>query len=78
MRPRPSGNSTRGPSRSIRTPRNGVKAFDARSPVVNVAAVSARDQPNSSRIAGKNSENAVRAFTTTPIVTKAVATSTQP
>ena len=55
-----------------------MKAFDARSPVVNVAAVSARDQPNSSRIDGKNSENAVRAFTTTPIVTNAVATRTQP
>ncbi len=55
-----------------------MKRFDARSPVVNVAAVSARDQPNSSRIDGKKSENAVRAFTTTPIVTKAVATRTQP
>ena len=55
-----------------------MTAFEARSPVVNVAAVSARDQPNSSRIAGKKSENAVRAFTTIPIVTNAVATRTQP
>ena len=56
----------------------GVKAFDARRPVVKVAAVSARDQPNSSRIDGKKRENAVRAFTTIPIVTNAVATRTQP
>ena len=55
-----------------------MTAFEARSPVVNVAAVSARDQPNSSRIAGKKSENAVRAFTTIPIVTNAVATRTHP
>ena len=55
-----------------------MKTFDVRSPVVNVAAVSPRDQPNSSRIDGKNSEKAVREFTTTPIVTNAVATSTQP
>ena len=39
---------------------------------------SARDQPNSSRIEGKKSENAVRALTTIPIVTNAVPTRTQP
>ena len=78
MRTRPAGNTTRGPSRSMSTPMNGVKAFDARSPVVNVAAVSARDQPNSSRIDGKKSENAVRALTTIAIVTNAVPTRTQP
>jgi hypothetical protein len=37
-----------------------------------------RSQPNSSRIGGKNSENAVRAFTPRAIVTKATATTTQP
>jgi hypothetical protein len=78
MRERPSGNTTRGPTRSIRTPRNGVKRFEARSPVVNVAAVAARLQPNSSRITGKKRENAVRAFTAIPMVTNAAATSTQP
>jgi hypothetical protein len=78
MRPRPTGKITRGPRRSIRIPRKGVTAFEARSPDVKVAAVRARDQPNSSRINGKKSEKAVRAFTTIPIVTKAVATSTQP
>jgi hypothetical protein len=75
----PVGNPTkRGPRRSIRTPRKGVKAFAARSPVVKIAAVTARDQPNSSRIDGKKREKTVREFTTIPMVTKAVATMIQP
>ena len=41
-------------------------------------AVVPRSQPNSSRIGGNSSENAVRAFTATPMVTKTTATITQP
>jgi hypothetical protein len=37
-----------------------------------------RSQPNSAMIGGKNSENAVRAFTPIAIVTKVTATTTQP
>jgi phosphoglycerate dehydrogenase-like enzyme len=40
--------------------------------------VTARGQPNSSRIGGSSSEKAVRAFTPSPMVTKATATITQP
>jgi hypothetical protein len=78
MRPSPNENTMRGPRRSISTPRNGVKAFAARRPVVKIAAVTALDQPNSSRIDGKKREKTVRAFTTTAIVTNAVATRIHP
>ena len=40
--------------------------------------MSPRGQPNSSRIGGKSSENAVRALTPMPIVTNATAMTTQP
>ena len=41
-------------------------------------AVTARSQPNSESIGGKISENAVRAFTPIPMVTKVTATTIQP
>ena len=41
-------------------------------------AVSPRSQPNSSRMGGKRSENAVRALTPMAMVTKAEATTTHP
>ena len=47
-------------------------------PNENAPAVMPRSQPNSSRIGGNNSENAVRAFTATPMVTNTTATITQP
>ena len=41
-------------------------------------AVVPRSQPNSSRIGGNSNENAVRALTATPMVTKTTATMIQP
>jgi len=57
---------------------DGLSAAETRKPNENAPAVTPRDQPNSSRIGGKNSENAVRALTPTPIVTNAIATMNQP
>ena len=56
----------------------GPRIADTRKPNENAPAVIPRDQPNSSRIGGKKSENAVRALTPTPIVTNAIATMNQP
>ena len=42
------------------------------------SAIVARSQPNSSRIGGNSSENAVRALTPIAMVTNATATTTQP
>jgi hypothetical protein len=57
---------------------NGTYAVATMKPKENAPAVAARSQPNSARIGGKKSENAVRVFTPTPIVTNAIATTIQP
>ena len=74
----PIGITTRGPQRSIAIPRNGTYAVATRKATENAPAVTARSQPNSARIGGNSSENAVRVFTPMPIVTKATATTIQP
>ena len=68
----------RGPCRSITRPIHGVKTIVTRKPTEKAPAVRPRSQPNSSRMCGKSSENAVRAFTPRAMVTKATATTTQP
>src|SRR5215813_6331118 len=68
----------RGPWRSTQRPRKGLMSAETRKPNENAPAVRPRDQPNSSMSGGKNNENAVRAFTLSPIVTKATPTITQP
>src|SRR5499426_2456640 len=70
--------TARGPRRSMSRPRNGLSNAETRKPNENAPAVTPRGQPNSSRIGGNRSENAVRAFTPTPIVTNAIATIDQP
>jgi hypothetical protein len=70
--------TTRGPRRSIKRPSDGLNTAETRKPNEKAPAVMPRSQPNSSRIGGKSREKAVRAFTPTPMVTKATATMTQP
>ena len=55
-----------------------MKRLETMNPKANAPAVRPRSQPNSARMGGKNSENAVRALTPTAMVTKATATTTQP
>ena len=74
----PSSITTRGPARSIRRPIKGLNTAETRNPKEKAPAVTPRSQPNSSTMGGKNSENAVRALTPMPIVTKVIATITQP
>jgi hypothetical protein len=59
-------------------PRNGAKTDEAMKPTEKAPAVTPRSQPNSVRIGGKRSENAVRVFTPIPMVIKATPTTTQP
>mgnify|MGYP003694046105 CR=1 FL=1 len=68
----------RGPRRSIRRPTSGLRQAETRKPNEKAPAVSPRSQPNSSRIGGNKSENAVRALTPIAIVTNAAATTIQP
>jgi hypothetical protein len=77
-RPTPSSITTRGPRRSIRRPSDGLRTAETRKPNEKAPAITPRSQPNSERIGGKSSENAVRAFTPSAIVTNATATTTQP
>jgi hypothetical protein len=51
---------------------------ETRKPKEKAPAVTPRLQPNSSRMGGNSRENAVRAFTPMPIVTKVTATMIQP
>ena len=74
----PNGISQRGPNRSIAMPTSGPSSIDPANPAEKTPATMARDQPNSSSIAGNSSENAVRELTPTAIVTKATPTTTQP
>ena len=74
----PSSITQTGPRRSISRPVAGPSRAATRKPKLNAPAVVARSQPNSSRIAGNSSENEVRAFTPTAMVTKATATTAQP
>ena len=59
-------------------PSEGLSAAETMKPNENAPAVTPRSQPNSFRIGGNSSENAVRAVTPTPMVTKTTATITQP
>ena len=68
----------RGPRRSISRPRVGLSTAETRKPNENAPAVMPRSQPNSASMGGKSSEKPVRAFTPTPMVTNATATTTQP
>jgi hypothetical protein len=70
--------STRAPLRSMSQPSQGENGVETMKPTAKAPAVRPRSQPNSSRIGGNKRENAVRALTPTPIVTKAQATITQP
>ena len=74
----PMGMTILGPQRSIIKPIAGVARVETIKPMENVAAMVARLQPNSFRIGGNRSENAVRVLTPMPMVTKAIATTTQP
>ena len=56
----------------------GVKTVEARKPIENAPAVMPRSQPNSSRIGGNSSENAVRALTASAMVTNEIPITTQP
>ena len=76
--PTPSSMTTRGPRRSISRPSDGLSTAAIRNPNENAPAVTPRFQPNSASMGGNRSENAVRALTPTPIVTKVTATITQP
>ena len=51
---------------------------DTTKPNEKAPAVTPRSQPNSERIGGKNSENAVRALTPIAMVTNVTATISQP
>ena len=62
----------------MRRPSDGLSAAETRKPNEKAPAVTPRSQPNSARIGGNSSENAVRALTPTPMVTKTTATMTQP
>ena len=62
----------------MRRPSEGLSTAETRNPNENAPAVTPRSQPNSSRIGGNRSENAVRAFTPIAIVTNATATTIQP
>ena len=66
------------PNRSISTPAKGEKNRETRKPVEKIAAVVPRDQPYSSRIAGKRSEKATRTLAPIAMVMKATASTTQP
>jgi len=59
-------------------PISGLTAPETRNPNENAPAVTPRSHPNSSTIGGKNSENAVRAFTPMAMVTNVTATMIQP
>ena len=78
IRTTPSSFTTSGPRRSISLPSDGLMMAETMKPNEKAPAVVPRSQPNSSRIGGNSSENAVRAFTATPMVTKTTATMTQP
>ena len=70
--------SVRTPRRSMSQPSQGENGVETTNPTAKAPAVSPRSQPNSSRMGGKRSENAVRALTPMAMVTKAEATTTQP
>ena len=55
-------------------PISGLTTPETTKPNENAPAVTPRSQPNSSRIGGKNSENAVRALTPIAMVTNVTAT----
>ena len=74
----PNGMTMRGPSRSMARPMNGTYTVATTKPIENAPAVAARSHPNSARIGGNSSENAVRVLTPMPMVTKATATTIQP
>ena len=74
----PNSITTRGPRLSINRPSVGLNAADSKKPNENAPAVTPRSQPNSVRIGGNSSENAVRAFTPIAIVTNTTATMSQP
>ena len=67
-----------GPKRSIALPSSGLRAAETRKPNENAPAVSARSQPNSSRMGGYTSENDVRALTARAIDTNAMPMINQP
>jgi putative ABC transport system permease protein len=58
--------------------RDGLMIAETMKPKEKAPAVVPRSQPNSSRIGGNSNENAVRALTATPMVTKTTATMIQP
>ncbi|OIQ65320.1 hypothetical protein GALL_531240 [mine drainage metagenome] len=74
----PSSITLRGPSRSIRRPISGLTPAETTKPNEKAPAVTPRSHPNSSMIAGKNSENAVRALTPIAMVTNVTAIMIQP
>ncbi len=59
-------------------PISGLTAADTTKPNENAPAVRPRSHPNSPMIGGKNSENAVRAFTPIAMVTNVTTTISQP
>ena len=68
----------RGPRASTVRPISGLRIAETRKPNENTPAVTARSQPNSSRMGGYSSENAVRALTAIAIETNTTATTSQP
>ena len=59
----PISTTSRGPLRSISRPTNGLMNAETKNPNEKMPATTPRSQPNSSRIGGNSSENAVRALT---------------
>ena len=74
----PASRITSGPYRSIMRPSSGLRIAEMKKPNENAPAVTPRAQPNSSRMGGNSSENAVRALTPILMVMKATTTMTQP
>ena len=66
------------PRASISRPSGGLRNAEIRKPKEKAPAVTPRSQPNSARMGGKKSENAVRAFTPTAMVMNTTATTIQP
>jgi hypothetical protein len=59
-------------------PTSGLSTAETRKPKEKAPATTCRRQPNSSTSGGGGSEKAVRVVMSTPMVTKATATITQP
>src|SRR4051812_49784675 len=74
----PSSSTMRGPRWSISQPTSGARNAETRKPNENTPAVAPRSPPNSSRIGGEKSEEAVGGVTPHPQVTNTDPATNQP